>query len=198
MGHRTPLGLNGVLMGPLTPNTAAFPDLKITNGPNSKQPYPTSKRSLVPILKTDSSKRARNGRSSSSDSWRNRPSSRALENQMPNFQNMIFSASDEDLIKAQTPTMAWGNSSPKFASHHALCTNQVAAAVLQNTFLQAVTPLYSPVWSAEPAEFLYSRYEVTCRFLFCTGTFWPVLILYRPLLAGSYFVLAHFGQFSEK
>ena len=35
-------------------------------------------------------------------------------------------------------------------------------------------------------------YDVTCRFLFCDGNFWPILILWRPILAVTKFGTVNF------
>ena len=95
-----------------------FPDLKITNGP-PKPLYPTSKRNLVPILKSDTSKNKENKKKTITSNWEisNR------EPKSPNSQNLNNFAFDDDLLRINRSP---GNSSPKFASsHHGLCTNPV-------------------------------------------------------------------------
>ena len=110
-----------------------FPELKIGNGHSSlpKPPlYPTSKKSLVPILKPE----RKAATLEKKFPW-----------EVPKYQNLIFnggaggvlgaSESDEELIKPMgvaamsagiDPFYRNGSVSPKFTSHHALCTNQVS------------------------------------------------------------------------
>jgi len=108
-------------------STTHFPELKIGNGssPNPKPPLyqSTSKKSLVPILKAER---------------RNNPTlEKKFPWEVPKYQNPLFNGceSDEELIKptsAMASAMAAGidpfyrngSVSPKFTSHHALCTNQ--------------------------------------------------------------------------
>ena len=110
-------------------STTHFPELKIGNGssPNPKPPlyHSTSKKSLVPILKAER---------------RNNPTlEKKFPWEVPKYQNPLFNGceSDEELIKptsAMASAMAAGidpfyrngSVSPKFTSHHALCTNQVS------------------------------------------------------------------------
>ena len=95
-----------------------FPDLKITNGP-PKPLYPISKRNLVPILKSDTSRNKENKKKTITSNWEisNR------EPKSPNNQNLNNFAFDDDLLRINRSP---GNSSPKFASsHHGLCTNPV-------------------------------------------------------------------------
>ena len=105
----------------------AFPELKITNGPQ-KPIYPTTKKSLVPILKSDTSKNRENKKKTITSNWE--ISSR--EPKMPNNHNLNFTNFDDDLLRIRS-----GNSSPKFASHHALCTNPV-----RNSMFQFYIPIF--------------------------------------------------------
>ena len=113
-------------------STTHFPELKMPpNGsahtliPSFTKPvaYPHPKKSLVPILKPER-------KTEKKFPWE----------QVPKFQNLIFNGggeSDEESIKPGTSCLGSGNSassdpfyrngsvSPKFTSHHALCTNQV-------------------------------------------------------------------------
>ena len=106
-------------------STTHFPELKIgPNGSTNPKPpsYPTSKKSLVPILKAE----------------RKVPTlEKKFPWEVPKYQNQpLFNGceSDEELIKplgsmAATgidPFYRNGSVSPKFTSHHALCTNQVS------------------------------------------------------------------------
>ena len=111
-----------------------FPDLKITNGP-PKPLYPTSKRNLVPILKSDTSKNKENKKKTITSNWEisNR------EPKSPNSQNLNNFAFDDDLLRINRSP---GNSSPKFASsHHGLCTNPVRP--FQYLYNSCVTPVYT-------------------------------------------------------
>lgn len=115
----TPINHRSVSFNNTTRIKSSFPDLSIANGGGNygKSLYPTSKKSLVPILKTE-----RN----SSKSKR-----QTMEKIMPNYHNLIFSNSEEELnmLKptSRSPiSIRSGSTSPKYSSsHHGLCTNPV-------------------------------------------------------------------------
>lgn len=118
MNHQRSVSFNTTLNNRIK---SSFPDLSISSG---KPLYPTSKKSLVPILKTDArSKRQRQDTTLTG--------LKTNEKIMPNYHNLLFSNSEDELnmLKpnaSRSPiSIRSGSTSPKFSSHHGLCTNPV-------------------------------------------------------------------------